>query len=981
MSDRRYIAEPQRPPAPRADEQAIELSPTVGDQVATTTCYMCACRCGIKVHLKDGRIRYIEGNRDHPVNKGVLCAKGSAGIMTQYAPSRLRKPLKRVGERGGGEFEEIEWDEALKIATEWLGRIRATDPKKLAFFTGRDQSQALTGWWAAQFGTPNYAAHGGFCSVNMAAAGLYSIGGSFWEFGEPDWERTRYFLMFGVAEDHGSNPIKIGLGQLKNRPPENRAKFVSINPVRTGYSAIADEWIGLTPGTDGLFVLALIHELLKADKIDLDFLVRYTNAPWLVIDAPGAADHGLIARDGDGDGHPLCFDAKSNSLRNGLDADVSPRLVGAVTLPDGRSARPVFELMATRYLDDQYAPEAVAPKIGVNADVIRRIAAELAEAAFEHAIEIPVAWTDWAGRRHDKFIGRPVSMHAMRGISAHANGFQTCRAIHLLQMLLGSIDCPGGFRYKPPFPKAAPPPAKPAAQIGPMHALHGLPLGFPQAPEDLLIDPDGKPHRIDKAFSWEAPLAVHGLMHMVIHNAWAGDPYPIDTLFFYMANMAWNSAMSAPDAMRMMADKDPATGQYKIPHIIYADAFYSEMVAYADLVFPDTTYLERWDCISLLDRPISDPDGAADAIRQPVLRPDRDVRPFQDVLLDLGARLKLPGMIDGQGKALYPGGLKDYLVWHERRPGIGMLAGWRGHDEDKQGMGEPNRRQLERYVENGAFWRGEIPEAARFYRFANRDFFDWAIPRGFLDKPQQIVLQLYSEPLRKFQLAAEGHGHRQPPEHLRARIKAGFDPLPCWYPPHGGVGALEAPNVAPDFTLHAITQRPMHMYHSWGSQNAWLRQIQARNPLFIARQLGEGMGLADGDWVWIESPHGRVKAEVKLMEGVNPDTVWTWNAIGKRAGAWNLSPNAPESTKGFVLNQVISELLPPQPDGHRYANIDPVTGQAAWYDLKVRLVRCAEDEAGKTAPHFAALTPPLPPAPQELAYGATFRAQPQRGAK
>ena len=103
MSDRRYIAEPQATPKQRADEQAIDLSPMVHDQVSTTTCYMCACRCGIKVHLQDGRIRYIEGNRDHPVNKGVLCAKGSAGIMTHYSPARLRKPLKRVGERGAGE--------------------------------------------------------------------------------------------------------------------------------------------------------------------------------------------------------------------------------------------------------------------------------------------------------------------------------------------------------------------------------------------------------------------------------------------------------------------------------------------------------------------------------------------------------------------------------------------------------------------------------------------------------------------------------------------------------------------------------------------------------------------------------------------------------------------------------------------------------------------------------------------------------------
>ncbi len=59
---------------------------------------------------------------------------------------------------------------------------------------------------------------------------------------------------------------------------------------------------------------------------------------------------------------------------------------------------------------------------------------------------------------------------------------------------------------------------------------------------------------------------------------------------------------------------------------------------------PDTTYLERWDCISLLDRPISDAEGAGDAIRQPIVEPDRDVRPFQTVLLDLGARLGLSGL-------------------------------------------------------------------------------------------------------------------------------------------------------------------------------------------------------------------------------------------------------------------------------------------------------------------------------------------------
>ncbi|MEC8852134.1 MAG: molybdopterin-dependent oxidoreductase, partial [Pseudomonadota bacterium] len=521
---------------PRDTDRPIDTSPPVADEVKTTTCYMCACRCGINVHLKNGQIRYIQGNPDHPVNKGVLCAKGSAGIMQHYAPARLRAPMKRVGPRGSGEFVEIDWEEALEMATGWLSAIRASDPRKLAFFTGRDQSQSLTGWWASQFGTPNHAAHGGFCSVNMAAAGLYSIGGSFWEFGEPDWEHTEYFLMFGVAEDHDSNPIKAGLGTIKTRG----AKFVSVNPVRTGYAAIADEWVAIRPGTDGLFVLSLVHELLKAGRVDLDFLVRYTNAGWLVIDDAGAADHGLFARDDAG--NPLSLDRHSGEVVSALAADIAPSLNGAVELPDGRRAVPAFQLMTGRYLDTRFAPEAVARETGLSAAQIKRIAAELAEAAFDREVVIDQPWTDWAGRRHEKMIGRPVAMHAMRGISAHSNGFQTCRAIHLLQMLLGSIDSPGGFRYKPPFPRSCPPPVKPAGkpdQIAANTPMAGPPLGFVTGPEDLLIDDEGRPTRIDKAYSWEAPVAAHGLMHMVLHNAWAGDPYPIDTLFMFMANMSW----------------------------------------------------------------------------------------------------------------------------------------------------------------------------------------------------------------------------------------------------------------------------------------------------------------------------------------------------------------------------------------------------------------------------------------------------------
>ncbi|NNF73485.1 MAG: molybdopterin-dependent oxidoreductase, partial [Rhodobacteraceae bacterium] len=128
-------------------QPTLDLSPKVSDEIRQTTCYMCACRCGINVHLKNGQVAYIEGNRDHPVNRGVLCGKGAAGIMQVTSPARLRAPLKRVGPRGSGEFEEISWDEALEMATAWMKPLRDTAPEKLAFFTGRDQSQSFTGYW------------------------------------------------------------------------------------------------------------------------------------------------------------------------------------------------------------------------------------------------------------------------------------------------------------------------------------------------------------------------------------------------------------------------------------------------------------------------------------------------------------------------------------------------------------------------------------------------------------------------------------------------------------------------------------------------------------------------------------------------------------------------------------------------------------------------------------------------------------------
>ena len=908
-------------------------------EIKHTTCYMCACRCGVRITMENGKIRFVQGNPNHPVNRGVLCGKGNAAIMKQYSPAKLRAPMMRKfgGERGKGEFVEISWEKAIGILADRLAKIRADNPNKLAFFTGRDQMQALTGLWAEQFGTLNWASHGGFCSVNMAAAGLMTTGFSFWEFGEPDWQRAKYFMLWGVAEDHASNPIKLGLAELKSRG----AKIVAINPIRTGYQAIADEWVAIRPGSDGMLALSIAHVLLSRRLIDEEFLIRYTNATWLVICNPGEKDDGLFMRDANG--NPLSWDLEKHMPHSAKDAEFAPALFGEFNI-DSKKTKTAMTLYAEKILADNYAPIRAADICGVSASDIERIALEMAAVAFDNPIKVNDAWTDSFGRKHNCFVGRPIAMHAMRGISAHSNGFQTCRAIHLLQMLLGAIDSPGSHLAKPPYPKhppCTPPPAK-KSEAG--FSLPSSPLGIPKSPSDLAVDKDGNPLRIDKAFSWDAPLAAHGMMHMVIANAANGDPYPIDTLMIFMSNLAWNSSMNTSETMKMLTAKNK-DGEYKIPFIVTVDAFHSEMVNFSDLILPDTTYLERYDVMSLLDRPISEAHAVCDAIRAPVIAPEFNTRPWQEVMIELAARLKFPAFINERGDAKFRD-YRDFIINYEKSPGIGFLAGWRNGDGQANLRGEPNPKQWERYIENECFFRKELPPSSRYYRFANRDYLRLAKAAGWIADDSPITLELYSESLQRFRLAGFGHGEDTPPhEYQRLRLREFFEPLPFWRPPleHQIEGAEEYP-------FFAVTQRPMFMYHSWDSQNAWLRQIADRNPIFINRARADELNIADGDWVWIISRMGKIAAQIKCMDGVEKNTVWTWNAIAKYPGAWGLSADAHESTEGFLMNHLIGETLPTTNGDSSPANSDPVTGQAAWYDLRVSIKKMTAKEIAANAP-------------------------------
>ena len=371
-------------------------------------------------------------------------------------------------------------------------------------------------------------------------------------------------------------------------------------------------------------------------------------------------------------------------------------------------------------------------------------------------------------------------------------------------------------------------------------------------------------------------------MHNVITNAWRGDPYPIDTLLLFMANMAWNSTMNTSEIRKMLNDKHARMGEYKIPFLVVCDAFQSETTAFADLVLPDTTYLERHDVMSILDRPISDFDGPTDSVRVPVVPPKGECKPFQEVLIELASRLKFPAFVQRGRHAQVPrlSGLHHQL---RDRSGLGHRISFR--------LARQGRRQVHARRAQSAPVGDVRAEQLRL-------------------SPQAAALVPVHAQLEP-RLHGVGAARAHPPLH-RSRRHPDLFGSAAEIPPRGarqGRGAQAARascrrasttssircrsttsrskrsrRTSSAFPLRAVTQRPMAMYHSWDSQNAWLRQIHAHNHLFVNPAVARAAGIADGGWMWVESPWGKVRCLASYSEAVEPGTVWTWNAIGKARG-------------------------------------------------------------------------------------------------
>jgi len=236
-------------------------------EIKKSICSICnpGTNCGLHLHVKNGKIIKAEGMPEHKNSGGALCAKGAAIRQYVYSPDRVRTPMKRVGEKGSGEFEEISWDEAYSLIAEKFNRLKKEEgPESAAFFVGytkwvRPFAQRL----ANAYGTPNYCTESCTCFKAMYMAWKLNYG----SVPAPDVANSNCLLVWSSNPFYSSPPTTDSIFDTK----ESGMKYIVVDPRLTPLAAVADIHLRLRPGTDGALALGMANVIIGEGLYDKEF--------------------------------------------------------------------------------------------------------------------------------------------------------------------------------------------------------------------------------------------------------------------------------------------------------------------------------------------------------------------------------------------------------------------------------------------------------------------------------------------------------------------------------------------------------------------------------------------------------------------------------------------------------------------------------------------------------------------------------------
>ncbi len=256
-------------------QTARKLARANGETVIPTVCGMCGPGgpgggCGIYAFVKQGRFVKVAGMDESPVNHGALCAKGHAAPQWVYSADRLTQPLRRIGLKGEGRFETIDWQSAIDQIAETLTRQKERHgSQSLAILSPAKRSYCdYLKRFLTVHGSPNYG-HSGICAVQRAFAFKYTLG----EYPRPDYAQSELIIYWGrqpIYSGPVARPARAFLGAK-----QRGATIIAVKPSVEPDVGMADMWLPVRPGTDAALALGMLHVVVKEDLIDHDFVTRW----------------------------------------------------------------------------------------------------------------------------------------------------------------------------------------------------------------------------------------------------------------------------------------------------------------------------------------------------------------------------------------------------------------------------------------------------------------------------------------------------------------------------------------------------------------------------------------------------------------------------------------------------------------------------------------------------------------------------------
>ncbi|MFN7572633.1 MAG: molybdopterin-dependent oxidoreductase [Betaproteobacteria bacterium] len=513
------------------------------------TCFMCGAGCGLTALTKDdsaGKHVYLLPNTGHP-QRGY-CGRGASALWIWSHPLRLAQPLKRVGARGEGKFEPVSWDVALdEIAAKLKTVVTATGERSVVF-TAHDLTP-LAQTMAYALGTPNVINHSSTCLTPGAVARRWTFERPYDHHRrvDPDYENCRYIVFMGRT-------LQASMGaahRLAQARARGDLKVIYVDPRRPDQAFADSEWLPIVPGTDAAFALALVRELIDKKLYDAKFVADFTNAP-LLIRADGLPlTRAEVTGQKDATGYAV-WNAKANAVAFqslklndkkepvgflSVPADAEPALdyVGEVTLADGKkvAVKTAFVLLRERVAP--YTPNYAGWLTGIDSEVIRRVASELAQ---------------YRGVIDDGWY-----------LTRNGNDTDTVRAMLIVNVLLGNIDRKGGLAMSR---------AAGLSYLG----LSGNTVTLPHAKFEL-----ADTRRMDTIVYPESS----GTFQVAVDAILTGKPYPVTALFAVGTTLIQRES-NAPRLIEALK---------KLELLVMLDVVPQELGDYADYVLPANFFLER----------------------------------------------------------------------------------------------------------------------------------------------------------------------------------------------------------------------------------------------------------------------------------------------------------------------------------------------------------------------------------------------------